>query len=158
MLRKIRLTLAVLCFAIVTLLYWDASHLVGLDGQNTVPSCAPGVKCGYCGGLRVGDTCLRTGVLFGHLSAGRDAGHHRLDGQKTEEEPLLLFSGQVMAAVWGVGSFRCSDDSRNRLTGGIARAIQFIRTDRKQSVHPIIRLGKQSARLLCGTRRQLRLL
>lgn len=139
------------CDVAIPRLHGNAARLVGLDGLNTVPARALGVECGGCGVLRVADTCLRTGVLLSHLSAGRDAGHHRLDGQKTEEEPLLLFSGQIMAAVWGVGCFRCSDNSRNRLAGGIARAIQFIRTDRKQSVRPDIRLGKQLARLLCGT-------
>ena len=151
MLRKIRLTLAVLCFATVTLLFLDfTGTLHAWLGWTAKIQFLPAL-CGGCGVLRVADTCLRTGVLLSHLSAGRDAGHHRLDGQKTEEEPLLLFSGQIMAAVWGVGCFRCSDNSRNRLAGGIARAIQFIRTDRKQSVRPDIRLGKQLARLLCGT-------
>lgn len=96
-------------------LHWDAAHLVGLDGQNTVPSCAPGVKCGYCGVLRVGDTCLRTGVLFGHLSAGRDAGHHRLDGQKQKKNRYCYSPAKswlrygvlavfVVAMIAGIGS------------------------------------------------------
>ena len=86
MLRKIRLTLAVLFFTAVTLLFLDFTGTLG-------------VECGSCGVPRAADTCLRTGVLLNHLSIRRDAGHHRLGGQETEKEPLRLFSRQIVVAV-----------------------------------------------------------
>lgn len=162
MLRKIRLTLAVLCFATVTLLFLDfTGTLHTWLGWTAKIQFLPALLALNVG--IVGFFVLVT-LVFGRVYCSVICPLGVMQdiiawmGKKTEEEPLLLFSGQVMAAVWGVGSFRCSDDSWNRFTGGIARAIQFMRTDRKQSVHPVIRLGKQSARLLCGTRRQLRLL
>ena len=52
MLRKIRLTLAVLCFATVTLLFLDFTgtlHAWLAGRPNTVPARALGVECGGCG-------------------------------------------------------------------------------------------------------------
>ena len=41
---------------------------------------------------------------------------------------------------------------------GIARAVQFIRADSRQPVRPDIRRGEHPARLFCGASRQLRFL
>ena len=126
MLRKIRLTLAVLFFAAVTLLFLDfTGTLHTWLGWTAKIQFLPALLALNVGVSvpRAADARVRTGVLFGHLSIGSDAGHRCLDGQETEEEPLQLFSCQVVAAIWSVGGFRCSDDSRNQLGGGIARTV-----------------------------------
>lgn len=155
MLRKIRLTLAVLCFATVTLLFLDfTGTLHAWLGWTAKIQFLPALLALNVG--VVGFFVLLT-LVFGRVYCSVICPLGVMQDiiawmGKKQKKNRYCYSPVKSWLRYGVlAVFRCSDNSRNRLAGGIARAIQFIRTDRKQSVRPDIRLGKQLARLLCGT-------
>lgn len=95
MLRKIRVSFAILFFVLITLLFLDFTgtvpHVVRLDGKDTVFTGAVGIEFGGRCVACPPDVYFRTHLLFGNLSARCVSGYYIMDGRKAEEESFSLF-------------------------------------------------------------------
>ena len=121
--------------------------MVRLDGQDSIPPCPTGTKCGSGTGL--GDSHPAAGpcLLFGHLPVGRLPGHCGLVLEKKQEEPLPPFACPVVVALRRVGRVRHHAGGRRTFVCRTAGTLQFVRTHRKQPVRPCLPVGKQLAGL-----------
>ena len=82
MLRKIRVSFAVLFFVLITLLFLDFTGTVHTwFGWMAKIQFLPALL----------DVYFRTHLLFGSLSARCVSGYYIMDGWKAEEEPFSLF-------------------------------------------------------------------
>ena len=148
MLRTIRLTLAIVFFAFVTLLFLDfTGTLHGWMGWMAKIQFLPRTARTEC---RRGtaacciDPAVRTRLLLRYLPARRISGCHFPVCRQAEEKPFPLFSRQEMAALRNVGSVcrgpRCGRAlSCSRLT---ARTVQLLRTHRFQSLRSRLSVGQ----------------
>lgn len=94
MLRKIRVSFAVLFFVLITLLFLDFTGTVHTwFGWMAKIQFLPALLAEF-GGRCVAcppDVYFRTHLLFGSLSARCVSGYYIMDGWKAEEEPFSLF-------------------------------------------------------------------
>lgn len=164
MLRKLRLTLAVLFFVAVTALFLDFTGTVhawlGWTAKIQVPARAARPECRRDRRAGSADAAAGQGLLLGHLPAGRDAGHRVVDKRTAENKTvsLLLLARNKVAALRSAGTVRHRLDRRHRLVRGLAGAVQLLRAHRLQPFRPAVPLGQQSAGLFRRAGGQLRLL
>ena len=90
--------------AAVARFHGNAPCVVRLDGEGAAVACCPGRQCGRGRGTRAADPAFRTGLLFGHLPAGRLSGCRVAGGRPAAEEPLPLLAGAVVAALRHTGA------------------------------------------------------
>ena len=136
MLRTIRLTLAIVFFALVTLLFLDfTGTLHGWMGWMAKIQFLPALLA-----LNAGVVLLLVALtlLFGRVYCSVPV------CRQAEEKPFPLFSRQEMAALRNVGSVchgpRCGRAlSCSRLT---ARTVQLLRTHRFQSLRSRLSVGQ----------------
>ena len=92
MLRKIRLTAAVIFFTLITLLFLDFTGTIhqwfGWMAKIQFLPALLAVNIGIVIGLIV-----LTDLLFGYLSSGSISGCCFMDSRKTKEEPFFVFPG-----------------------------------------------------------------
>ena len=108
MLRKIRLTLAVIIFTMTTLLFLDFTGVTHC-WLGWIAKCIPagliGGECWGCIGIIGINLTLWTCLLFGYLSVRRISRCCFLDSRKTQKESFLLFPGSLMVTLWNVRNF-----------------------------------------------------
>ena len=105
MLRKIRLTFAMICFVLITLLFLDfTGTLHGWFGWLAKIQFLPAVLA-----LNVGVILF---LVILTLVCGRI-----YCSVKTQEASLLLFSGLILAALWRIGCVYHCFDCRNWFIG-----------------------------------------
>ena len=93
MLRKIRVSFAVLFFVLITLLFLDFTGTVHTwFGWMAKIQFLPALLALNLGVVACPpDVYFRTHLLFGSLSARCVSGYYIMDGWKAEEEPFSLF-------------------------------------------------------------------
>lgn len=146
MLRTIRLTAAIVCFTLITLLFLDFTGTLhtwfGWLGENSVPTGSISLehRCRaipYCAHITI-----RAYLLFGHLPVRGISGCCFMVLRQTEKESLPLFSGFKMAEIWCIGCIHpclgCRAEYFCRSTG----TLQCIRPDGFQSAGPGMAMGK----------------
>ena len=147
MLRTIRLTLAIVFFAFITL---RSSILAGhctagwAGGKNTIPPRTARTECGRGSAACCIDPIVRTRLLLRYLSARCVSGCHFPICRQTEEKPFPLLSCAEMAALWNVGIVcRCAC-CRHTLpcSSLIARTVQLVWPYRFQSFCPRLSVGQ----------------
>ena len=163
MLRTIRLTLAIIFFALVTLLFLDfTGTLHGWMGWMAKIQFLPALLALNVGGIAACciDLAVRTRLLFRYLSARRISGCHFPVCGQTEEKPLPLLSRKEMAALWDAGIVCRHPHCGGTLSYGrfAARAVQLLWAYRFQSFRSRLPVGQQSAGIPGGTGGQLRFL
>lgn len=129
MLRKIRLTAAIVCFVLITLLFLDfTGTLHGWFGWLAKIQFLPAVLA-----LNVGVvlflvllTLFRTYLLLGDLSAGCFPGCYRAGRQEREEATLFLFAGTILVALRNTGRFYPGLGGGDRFPGRFARSLQRV--------------------------------
>lgn len=106
MLRTIRLTAAIVCFALITLLFLDFTGtlhtwfgwLAKIQFLPAVLALIP--YCTY--------VIVRTYLLLGHLPVRSISRCGFVDFRQTEKESFSLFSGFKMASIWSADRvFHC---------------------------------------------------
>ena len=162
MLRKLRIAAAVVCFALVTLLFLDFTGTLhawfGWLARIQFLPALLAVNVGVVAALVVAT------LLFGRVYCsvvcplGRDAGRHIAPRRPTHEEPLPLLARENGAALHRAGPLHRRTRGRHRLTGRTAGPVQRLRPHRAEPAGSALGLGQQPAGLLRRTHRQLRLL
>ena len=162
MLRKIRLTLAVLFFAAITLLFLDFTGTVhAWLGWTAKLQFLPAVLA--LNAEAVVFLLLLT-LVFGRvycsvicpLGVMQDVA--AWFGKKQKKEPLHFLSCQTVAARRCADSIYSCNAGRSRFAGSTDRSLQFVRTDSGQPLRSALRMVQQPAGLFCRTCRQLCLL
>ena len=113
MLRKIRITAAAVFFTVITLLLLDFTGTLhawfGWMAKVQLLPAVLAVECGRGRGTRAADPAFRTGLLFGHLPAGRLSGCRvaggRLGGGRTASATRGRCRG-CATAYWCCSSWR----------------------------------------------------
>ena len=146
MLRKIRLTLAVIIFTMTTLLFLDftgATHcwLGWIAKMQFLPAFIGGEYWGCIGIIGINLT-LWTCLLFGYLSVRRISRCCFLDSRKTQKESFLLFPGSLMVTLWNVRNFYYRFFSGYRFSGGSIRSVWSLWTNSLESFCSFISMGK----------------
>lgn len=126
MLRTIRLTTAIVCFTLITLLFLDFTgtlHMVRMVGENSISAgfisleyrCRIVFSCTYIP--------VRTYLLLCYLSVGSVSGHCFVGIRQTKEKPVPLFTSNEMVAVWRFRSIHYYDGCRIELFGYLAGTV-----------------------------------
>lgn len=145
MLRKIRLTLAILFFALVTLLFLDFTGTAhAWFGWMAKIQFLPAVLA-----LNVGVVALLIvlTLAFGRIYCSIICPLGVLQdivawiGKKQKKEPVPLFQSRELVALWRVGIVCGGTYCRNRFAGGITCSLQFLRTHGKQSSATAVAMG-----------------
>lgn len=135
MLRKLRIAAAVVCFALVTLLFLDftaRSRMVRLAGAHPVPAALLAVNVGVVAALVVatllfGRVYCSVVCPLGVMQDGVSWG-----GGQTPEEPLPLLARENGAALHRAGPLHRRTRRRHRLTGRTAGPVQRLRPHRAE--------------------------
>ena len=121
MLRTIRLTTAIVCFTLITLLFlYFTGRMVG---ENSISAgfislehrCRIVFSCTYIP--------VRTYLLLCYLSVGSVSGHCFVGIRQTKEKPVPLFTSNEMVAVWRFRSIHYYDGCRIELFGYLAGTV-----------------------------------
>lgn len=75
--------------------------MVRLDGEGAAVACCPGRQCGRGRGTRAADPAFRTGLLFGHLPAGRLSGC-RVAGGRRRRKNRFRYSRALSWLRYGI--------------------------------------------------------
>ena len=112
MLRTIRLTAAIVCFTLITLLFLDfTGTLHTWFGWLAKIQFLPALLA-----LNIG-VVLFLVVLTFLLSVGGISGYYLLDIRQAKEEPLSLFTCNEMVAIWCFRSIHYYDGCRVEFPG-----------------------------------------
>ena len=140
MLRKIRLTLAVIIFTMTTLLFLDFTGVthcwLGWIAKMQFLPALLAVNVGVVSVLLV------LTLLFGYLSVRRISRCCFLDSRKTQKESFLLFPGSLMVTLWNVRNFYYRFFSGYRFSGGSIRSVWSLWTNSLESFCSFISMGK----------------
>ena len=127
MLRTIRLTTAIVCFTLITLLFLDFTGTLHtwfgwLAKIQFLPAfislehrCRIVFSCTYIP--------VRTYLLLCYLSVGSVSGHCFVGIRQTKEKPVPLFTSNEMVAVWRFRSIHYYDGCRIELFGYLAGTV-----------------------------------
>ena len=148
MLRKIRVTLAVVCFTLITLLFLDfTGTLHAWFGWLAKIQFLPAVLA-----LNVGVivALLALTLLSGRvycsvicpLGVFQDAISWISGKRKKKKIPFFVFAGRIVAEVRCAGVVRRRSGCRYRFAGGVARSVQFLRPHRAKPVRSRVSVGK----------------
>lgn len=161
MLRKIRLTLAVLFFVAVTALFLDFTGTIhawlGWTAKVQFLPALLAVNAGVVA-LLVLLTLLAGRVycsVICPLGVMQDIVSWISGRRKKKKYRFFLFSGSQVAALRGIRTVRHCIDSRCRFVRGLAGSLQLLRAYRHQPVCSGVPVGKQPACLLCRACGQL---
>ena len=145
MLRKIRLTLAVIIFTMTTLLFLDftgATHCwLGWIAKMQFLPALLAVNIGVVSVLLV------LTLLFGRVYCsvicplGVISRCCFLDSRKTQKESFLLFPGSLMVTLWNVRNFYYRFFSGYRFSGGSIRSVWSLWTNSLESFAPLYQWG-----------------
>ena len=155
MLRKVRLTLGMLClvFAVVRRFHGRASCMARLDCEDTVSSGSAGVECRCNRVFDITHADSGQGVLFGDLSVGGVSGCGGSSGPGKQEDALHVFQAEKLAAL------RCAGDAVGcACPGRLARPVCRVRPCGTQFSATFVDVGKQPAGFYGRTHGQLCLL
>ena len=118
MLRTIRLTTAIVCFTLITLLFLDfTGTLHTWFGWLAKIQFLPALLA-----LNIG-VVLFLVVLLCYLSVGSVSGHCFVGIRQTKEKPVPLFTSNEMVAVWRFRSIHYYDGCRIELFGYLAGTV-----------------------------------
>ena len=145
MLRTIRLTLAVIFFAFITLLFLDfTGTLHAWFGWMAKIQFLPAVLALNIGVvLFLAMLTLVFGRIYCHLPVRSIPGYCFLALRQTEEEPFPLFACTEMATLRCAGSIRTCHYRRTELFCRATGPLQLIRAHRFQPFLPALPMGKQ---------------
>ena len=123
MLRTIRLTTAIVCFTLITLLFLDfTGTLHTWFGWLAKIQFLPALLA-----LNIGVVLflvpVRTYLLLCYLSVGSVSGHCFVGIRQTKEKPVPLFTSNEMVAVWRFRSIHYYDGCRIELFGYLAGTV-----------------------------------
>ena len=125
MLRTIRLTTAIVCFTLITLLFLDFTGTL-----HTWFGCENSISAGFISlehRCRIVFSCtyipVRTYLLLCYLSVGSVSGHCFVGIRQTKEKPVPLFTSNEMVAVWRFRSIHYYDGCRIELFGYLAGTV-----------------------------------
>ena len=117
MLRTIRLTTAIVCFTLITLLFLDfTGTLHTWFGWLAKIQFLPAL-------LALNYIPVRTYLLLCYLSVGSVSGHCFVGIRQTKEKPVPLFTSNEMVAVWRFRSIHYYDGCRIELFGYLAGTV-----------------------------------
>ena len=129
--------------------------MVRLDGEGAAAARRPGRQCGRGRSTCAADPAFRTGLLFGHLPAGRLSGCRVAGGRPAAEEPLPLLAGAVVAALRRTGAVPRGDGRPFQARVEPVGAVQRLRAYRVQPFCAPLPVGQQPAGLSGRASRQL---
>ena len=121
MLRTIRLTAAIVCFTLITLLFLDfTGTLHTWFGWLAKIQFLPALLA-----LNIGIVLFLVvlTLLLCYLSVGSVSGHCFVGIRQTKEKPVPLFTSNEMVAVWRFRSIHYHDGCRFELFGYLAGTV-----------------------------------
>lgn len=127
MLRTIRLTTAIVCFTLITLLFLDFTGTLhtwfGWLAKIQFLPALLALNIGVVLFLVVLYIPVRTYLLLCYLSVGSVSGHCFVGIRQTKEKPVPLFTSNEMVAVWRFRSIHYYDGCRIELFGYLAGTV-----------------------------------
>lgn len=127
MLRTIRLTTAIVCFTLITLLFLDFTGTLhtwfGWLAKIQFLPALLALNIGVVLFLVCTYIPVRTYLLLCYLSVGSVSGHCFVGVRQTKEKPVPLFTSNEMVAVWRFRSIHYHDGCRIELFGYLAGTI-----------------------------------
>ena len=127
MLRTIRLTAAIVCFTLITLLFLDFTGTLhtwfGWLAKIQFLPALLALNIGVVLFLVVLYIPVRTYLLLCYLSVGSVSGHCFVGIRQTKEKSVPLFTSNEMVAVWRFRSIHYHDGCRIELFGYLAGTV-----------------------------------